>query len=88
MEFFEQGSLVKSKAGHDRDGIFVVTRVDGQFVEIADGKNRRIDKPKRKKKKHLQPILYQEEKLAGKFRNGQPVRDEDIQYALKMYRRL
>jgi len=87
MEAFALGSLVKSKAGHDKDEVFVVIGAEGGYVEIADGKNRTVEKPKRKKKIHLQPILFQEEKLEELFREGKPVRNEDIKYALKMYRR-
>lgn len=47
------GTIVKSIAGHDRDRYYLVVKSDEKFSYIADGKNRKIDKPKRKKNIHL-----------------------------------
>ena len=50
-----EGTVVKAKAGRDYERNFVVTEVcgDGRYVLIADGKTRKLDKPKRKNIKHL-----------------------------------
>ncbi len=49
------GALVKSKAGRDKGRLFIVLQMlDEQFVTIADGDLRKIESPKKKKKKHLQ----------------------------------
>ena len=50
-----EGTVVKAKAGRDDEKNFVVTEVcgDGRYVLIADGKTRKLDKPKRKNIKHL-----------------------------------
>ena len=47
------GTVIKSQAGRDKEGWFVVLEADGDFVMIADGKIRPLDRPKRKRKKHL-----------------------------------
>lgn len=47
------GSVVLSLAGHDKGRAMVVTRIDGEAVFVADGKERRLDKPKKKNKKHV-----------------------------------
>ena len=47
------GMVVKSRAGHDKNGWFVVVGLEGEFVLIADGKRRPLIRPKRKKQKHL-----------------------------------
>lgn len=47
------GSVVRSKAGHDSDGLFAVTAAEGRYVYICDGKERPLEKPKRKNKIHL-----------------------------------
>ena len=49
-----KGSVVFSKAGRDKGGVFLVLRVDGGYAAIADGRLRPVEKPKRKKIKHLQ----------------------------------
>lgn len=47
------GSVVKSRAGHDKDGFFVVLEVKNGSALIADGKERRVERPKRKNLRHL-----------------------------------
>lgn len=49
------GSLVKAHAGRDKNRWFVAVAVNGGFVEIADGKERKLEKPKRKNIKHISP---------------------------------
>lgn len=49
------GSVVRAKAGRDEGGFFVVTSIDNDFCTIADGKSRKLDKPKRKNIKHISP---------------------------------
>lgn len=48
------GTIVYSKAGHDKGNLFMTLSVEGGYALIADGKTRRIEKPKRKKLIHLQ----------------------------------
>ena len=48
-----EGSVVKSIAGHDRGIYSVVVGFEKGFPVIADGKLRKIEKPKRKNPKHL-----------------------------------
>lgn len=47
------GSVVIAKAGRDGGGFFVVTGTDGNYRFIADGKSRKLARPKRKNMKHL-----------------------------------
>ncbi len=56
MSNIETGMLVKSLAGHDKDSIYFVERVEGEFVYVADGRLKTVDNLKRKNKKHIQVI--------------------------------
>lgn len=56
MEDSITGLLATSKAGHDKDSVYVIIREEGEYVYIADGVGRTAEKPKRKNKKHLQLI--------------------------------
>ncbi len=47
--------VVRSKAGKDRGGFFVILAEEGDFAYIADGKLRKVEKPKRKNARHLAP---------------------------------
>lgn len=47
------GMVVKSTKGHDMDSYYIVVdQLDGYFY-IADGRRRKLQKPKRKKVSHL-----------------------------------
>ena len=48
------GSIVRAKAGRDKDSFFVVVKTEDSFAYICDGKRRKVEKPKKKKLIHLQ----------------------------------
>ena len=48
------GSVVRAKAGRDKEKFFVVLKVENGFAFIADGKRRKVENPKRKNLIHLQ----------------------------------
>ena len=47
------GQVVLSKAGKDRGSLYAILLEDEEFAFIADGRLRKVEKPKRKRKKHL-----------------------------------
>jgi ribosomal protein L14E/L6E/L27E len=52
------GQVVRSKAGRDKDRVFLVSEIlDQQHVLLVDGDLRRLANPKKKKIKHL--VVYQ-----------------------------
>lgn len=54
----ERGSVVRAKAGRDKGGYFVVIKMDIKSgrAYIADGKRRKVEKPKCKNIIHLEPV--------------------------------
>jgi len=50
---FVTGSVVRSKAGHDKGSFYAVLSIDDDSAYVADGGNRRVSSPKRKKLIHL-----------------------------------
>ena len=51
---FEKGTVVVSKAGRDKGYFMVVLDETDGYIIVADGKERPLDRPKRKNPKHLQ----------------------------------
>ena len=49
------GQVVLSKAGKDSGSFYAVVLKEKDFAYIADGRFRKVEKPKRKRKKHLAP---------------------------------
>ena len=78
------GMLAISKAGHDKDSWYVVLNIEGNNVFLINGKNRTIDNPKKKKRKHLQPVGRVPENLQEKLQNGVQWTNEEIKRALKL----
>ena len=50
------GELVTSKAGHDKDRLYMIVGEEGECVYLCDGRLRGVEHPKKKKKKHIQII--------------------------------
>ncbi|MDR0992439.1 MAG: KOW domain-containing RNA-binding protein [Ruminococcus sp.] len=54
MAEIKVGTVVYSLAGHDKGSAFAVTKLEGDFAYIADGAQRKLENPKKKRIKHLQ----------------------------------
>lgn len=76
------GMLATSKAGHDKDSLYVIIREDGEYIYVADGRVRTTERPKRKNKKHVQLI---KKKRLPEPKNG--FDDLEIKKIIKEYRR-
>ena len=50
------GMLAFSRAGHDRDRLYMIVDQDDDSVYLCDGRLRTVDKPKKKKVKHVQIV--------------------------------
>lgn len=71
---FVLGEYVVSKAGRDKDRVFIITGIlDDLYVTVADGDLRRVENPKKKKLKHLNPINKISEEIADKLNNNKKV---------------
>ncbi|MEF2908256.1 MAG: KOW domain-containing RNA-binding protein [Oscillospiraceae bacterium] len=81
----DKSSLVVSKAGRDQGQLFYVVDTDEQYVYLADGKSRRLEKPKRKKRKHIEQIPRTESRIAEKIRNGEKVLNSELRKELASF---
>ena len=70
--------VVKATAGRDQDELFYVIALDGEYLLLANGKDRPLDRPKRKKRKHVQKVLRSETRVAEKLRNGDKVLNGEL----------
>ena len=83
---FRQGDVVRSAAGHDQGQFFLVIREEGDFLWLVDGKNRRIEAPKKKRRKHVVSAGFWTHPVAGRMQDGGPVLDSEIRKALAAFR--
>ena len=70
--------VVVSTAGRDAGTLFYVLEADETYLLLADGKGRRIEKPKRKKRKHTSKVLRSETRVAEKLRSGDKVLNSEL----------
>lgn len=83
------GQVVRATAGRDMGGLFFVVGIEGEFLLLADGKRRKITKPKRKKPGHVEALTDDrrayDHPVVEKLRGGVQVTNNDIRRALAAF---
>ena len=79
--------VVRSTAGRDQGELFYVIGTDPVYLFLANGKDRKLEKPKRKKRKHIQKVLRSETRVAEKLRNGDKVLNSELRRDLAYFSR-
>ena len=70
--------VVLSTAGRDAGNLFYVLEADDTWLSLVNGKDRTIEKPKRKKRKHTSKVLRSETRVAEKIRSGDKVLNSEL----------
>ena len=80
----EPGRVVRSKAGRDAGRYFVVmSLIDNEFVMMADGGLRGVERQKRKRRKHLYVTQTAITGLKERLEAGENVENHEIRAWLK-----
>lgn len=74
--------IVISTCGRDKDRIFLVIKADDEYLYLADGKMRHIEKPKQKKRKHTAFFAHGEGRVAEKLLSGERLQNSEIRKML------
>ena len=77
--------VVVSTAGHDQGKLFYVIDEDPVYLILANGKDRTLDKPKRKKRRHVQKVLRSETRVAEKIIHGDKVLNSELRRDLAFH---
>ena len=75
---FMIADVVVSTAGRDEGKLFYVLEADEIYLTLANGKDRSLEKPKRKKRKHAKKVLRSETRVAQKLRAGDKVLNSEL----------
>lgn len=78
MDDISISDIIVSTAGRDQGKLFYVLRTDGVYVLIANGKDRKLEHPKRKKLKHVRFVARTESRVANKLRKGEKVLNSEL----------
>ena len=82
---FNISDVVVSTAGHDHGNLFYVIDEDPVYLILANGKDRTLDKPKRKKRKHVQKVLRSETRVVEKIIHGDKVLNSELRRDLAFH---
>ena len=75
---FNISDVVISTAGRDQGKLFYVVGTDPVYLLLANGKDRTLERPKRKKLKHVDKVLRSETRVAEKLRLGDKVLNSEL----------
>ncbi len=81
----DRSQFVVSLAGRDQGRIFFVVDIDPVFVYLADGRLRRVESPKKKKRKHVKFFSEGSDRLREKLATMGKVTNSEIRRALSPY---
>ena len=84
---FNISDVVISTAGRDQGRLFYVVGTDPVYLILVNGKDRTLEKPKRKKRKHIQKVLRSETRVAQKLRAGDKVLNGELRRDLAAFSR-
>ena len=80
-----RANLVEATAGREKGKLYFVMETDGDYLLLADGKSRRVEAPKRKKRKHVRFIADSDGRAAGKIRGNERVTNSELRKAIAAY---
>lgn len=82
------GKLALSKAGHDKDKLYLIVKEEQDTVYLADGRRRGLLNPKKKNRRHIQVMHLgvTEEELELFFQNPAWA-DNRIRETIELYNR-
>ena len=81
-----RGDVVRSLAGHDKGSLFCVVDTEGDFLLLANGKERKLNSPKRKRVKHAVRAGTSDHPVFQRLSSGETVGDNELRKALAAFR--
>ena len=75
---FQISDLVVTTAGRDQGDLFYCIGTQGRYVMLVNGKDRTLEKPKRKSLRHVRKVLRSETRVAEKLRQGDKVLNSEL----------
>jgi ribosomal protein L14E/L6E/L27E len=80
-----KAQLVEATAGREKGKVFYVLETDGEYLLLADGKSRRVEAPKRKKRKHARFVAEDGGRVADKIRENERVTNSELRKAIAAF---
>lgn len=81
-----KSNIVRSDAGRDKGKLFAVLAVEGEFLLLADGKTRKVENPKRKKRRHVLFVSAEKTRLSEKITGNEKFTNSELRRTLAAFR--
>ena len=81
-----KSNIVRSDAGRDKGKLFVVLAVEGEYLLLADGKSRKVETPKRKKRRHVLFVAAESNRLSEKIKGQEKITNSELRRTLAAFR--
>lgn len=82
----QKSDIILSTAGRDQGKLFYVIGTEGAYVLIANGKERKVEHPKRKRLKHVRRVTRTNSRVAEKIAHGDKVLNSELRRDLAAIR--
>ena len=79
-------NIIRSGAGRDKGKLFFVLAVEGEYLLLADGKSRKVEAPKRKKRRHVLFVASEETRVSAKIKGEEKITNSELRKALAAFR--
>ena len=80
-----KADIIQSDAGRDKGKLFYVLGVEGEFLLLADGKSRRVEAPKRKKRRHVLFVASEETRVSEKIKGEEKITNSELRKTLAAF---
>ena len=77
-----RASLVEATAGREQGKRYFVMDLEGEYLFLADGKTRKIEAPKKKKRKHVRLVQAENSRVAEKIRSNEKITNSELRKAI------
>ena len=77
-----KSDVVLSTAGRDKGLLFYVIETDGVYASLVNGKERKLEQPKRKKLIHVRKVLRSDSDLARRIRADERILNSELRREL------
>ena len=81
-----KSNIVMSDAGRDKGKLFFVLAVEGEYLLLADGKSRKVEAPKRKKRRHVLFVSSEETRVSAKIKGEEKITNSELRRTLAIFR--
>ena len=81
-----KANIVKSTAGRDKGELFFVLATEGDFLLLADGRLGPVERPKRKRRKHVVLRRADGGELSRRIRSNESITNSELRKAIAAVR--